>query len=255
MYPPKTRTGSSSSQKLNASDLNSRSENPSIELIAEFRLQRSFKKILICDDHPICQLGIEFYFRNLLTDFLEVIKADSGQQMLELFKRHEPDLLVLDLMLPDVSGLQLLQALPDCTGKTQILVITSCDDPIVLRQVLEAKIDVLLWKSHSVETFKEALLHLRNSAPTTKYIDPAIARALEQPTTDILTKREWEVLALIAKGLTNESIAKNLGCSIETVKTHRANLGIKTSSRNRAELTAWYLQGNGKAHASAFFKG
>lgn len=204
------------------------------------------QKILICDDHPICQAGIQFSLQKLVPSTVKFLTASSGKNMLALFQEQQPDIVVLDLNLPDISGIELIKKLQDRPTQVRIIVITSCEDVWTLSQIQKTNINALLWKTHELDTLQAALNHVQNHAKQTPFIDPNISRALNTPETSLLTVREWEVLSLIAKGLTNEAIAQRLACATETVKTHRSKIGQKTMTRNRSELTAWFLQRNGK---------
>lgn len=216
------------------------------------QIEHQIRDILICDDHPICQMGVESYLREFLPGSLRIRKSELGQNTVQLFQQSPPDLLVLDLSLPDISGLEVLRTVKQTPHQARVMIVTSCEDLSALRELKKSGADAILWKSHKQSVFQEALRRLQTSSGTTEaFVDPDIQRAFDKPPTDGLTKREWEVLELIAQGGTNEAIAKTLGCSMETVKTHRANLGQKTQSRNRAELTAWFLQRNGKTNFSA----
>lgn len=212
----------------------------------------TIRDILICDDHPICQMGVESYLREFLPDSLRIRKSEFGKNTVELFQTQPPDLLVLDLALPDISGLEVLRTVKHSSPDVPVMVVTSCEDLSALRELKKSGANAILWKSHRQSVFQDALRSLQTTAAETKtFIDPDIQRAFDKPPAGGLTKREWEVLELIAQGGTNEAIAKTLGCSLETVKSHRANLGQKTQSRNRAELTAWFLQRNGKTNFGA----
>lgn len=208
-------------------------------------------KILICDDHPICQAGIQFSLQKLVPSSVTFLTAGSGKEMRELYQAHTPEIVVLDLNLPDVSGVELIKQLKDRPSHVRIIVITSCEDTWTLSQIMKTNINVLLWKTHEFGTLQAALEHVQDFTAQTMFVDPKISRVLDKPETSLLTKREWEVLSLIAKGLTNEAIAQRLACSTETVKTHRSKIGQKTLTRNRSELTAWFLQRNGKTDSSA----
>lgn len=200
----------------------------------------NFKDIIICDDHPICVHGVKFFLHQILGSSIEIREAHDGKNMTVLFRNRRPDLLFVDLNLPDLSGFDLIKQVSEGDNSIPIIVVTSRDDSRILLQVKAQGVKAILSKSHTVETLREALCHIPEKSEP--YLDPEIIKILSKPNSDGLTKREWEVLELISRGFTNEAISKELGCSLETVKTHRANLGQKTSSRNRAELTAWYLQ-------------
>lgn len=172
-------------------------------------------------------------------------QAHTGKEMLDLFERHQPDLLFLDVKPPDASGIQLAEKVRLGNPQIPIIIVTSCEEPYLLRQLLQAPINALLSKLHTTADMGLALQHL-SSLQAAPFVDTAIQSILATSQDTALTKREWEVLAFISKGLTNEGIAKQLGCSVETVKTHRSNLGRKTCTYTRSELTAWYIQKSGR---------
>ncbi|KHD87176.1 MAG: hypothetical protein OM95_15900 [Bdellovibrio sp. ArHS] len=199
-----------------------------------------FHDIIICEDHPICATGVEVFLTRALGYAPTIHKVHSGRQLINALSERAVDLVILDLILPDASGLDLLEHLQKMPKHIPVIIISSCEDTSVLNKVQEKGVQALLSKLHSEEIFRRALESASLNAQT--FIDPQIAQLLAKPRGEGLTPREWEVLVLIAQGHTNESISRALGCSVETVKTHRAKLGQKTATRNRAELTAWYLQ-------------
>lgn len=201
------------------------------------------KDILICDDHPICQIGLEVLLRCILGVQIEVRYASSGQSLLALLEEKKSELICLDLGLPDISGAQLISRLHEMAPTSKIVVITGSDKPALLQFVLSANVNALISKSYSIEGLRDMIEWVTlNSSDSQPFVDPLIRNILQAQDSEKLTPREWEVIHLIAQGCTNRDIAEKLKCSIETVKTHRMNLGQKIAARNRSELTAWYLQ-------------
>lgn len=201
------------------------------------------KDILICDDHVICQIGLETLLRSVLGEQIEIRYASTGQSLLAGVLQCPPELICLDLGLPDTSGAQLISHLHEKAPQVKIIVITGSDKPALLQFVLSAKVDALLSKSYSLEGLRDALDWINStSSEDQPFVDPIIRQYMEVNESEKLTPREWEVIHLIAQGCTNRDIAERLKCSVETIKTHRMNLGQKISARNRSELTAWYLQ-------------
>lgn len=211
------------------------------------QLQR-YKRITICDDHPICYYGLEFSLKKILPHETEFQWTKNGQTLIEAIKTQPSDLIVLDLKLPDKSGLDVLKEIDAMNLNSRIIVMTSCDQSATLRQVLNHNVHALLWKTYSEENLATVLETIANEARTRTYIDPEIKSFLESQPGAVLTPREDEVTALLVKGHTNPEIASILGCSTETIKTHRANIMRKTGTTNRAELNAWYLEGRPKGH-------
>jgi two-component system response regulator FimZ (fimbrial Z protein) len=202
-----------------------------------------YKCITICDDHPICYYGLEFSLKKIFAHETDFVWTKTGKALLESAQAQEPDLIVLDLKLPDKPGLEVLKELDAMKLKSRIVVMTACDQASVLRQVLNHNVHALLWKTYSEENLASVLETIAGEARTRAYLDPEIKSFLESTPGAVLTPREDEVTNLLVKGHTNPEIASILGCSTETIKTHRANIMRKTGAANRAELNAWYLQG------------
>lgn len=205
-----------------------------------------YKRIVICDDHPICYYGLEFSLKKILSPETEYVWSKSGSALLESVKAQPADLIVLDLKLPDRPGLEILKELDQLGTHARVVVMTSCDQSATLRQVLNHRVHALLWKTYAEENLASVLETIANEARTRAYIDPEIKSFLESKPGAVLTPREDEVTALLVKGHTNPEIANLLGCSTETIKTHRANIMRKTGAANRAELNAWYLEGRSR---------
>lgn len=204
------------------------------------------KDILLCDDHPICQMGVEYVLQSSHPEPFHLRKVANGNEALEEIKKKMPDVLVLDLGLPDFSGAELIRAIREIAPSLKIIVLTNCDSPPILRQVLQYRVQALLQKTHSIENLKTVFkaAHDHSGIP---YVDPTIEKLLAQVSTrPSLTPREFEVLEWIAKGHTSREIANILKCSSETVKSHRSNIMAKINVRNTAEMMAAYLQGKVK---------
>lgn len=199
-------------------------------------------RILICDDHPVCTVGLEFVARSYFPANTEIQSFFSAGEVRKSLSLYTYDLAILDLQLPDISGVQLIQEVRERDPHLPVVVVTASRDINLLGSLQKVGVKAILSKAHTKNIFVSALKHALNPMSRGLFIDDNLKDFFEQESRYELTAREWEVLAYIAKGLTNEAIANELKCSIETVKTHRAKLGQKTSSRNRAELTAWYLQ-------------
>lgn len=200
------------------------------------------KDILICDDHPICQVGLAHSLRLIFEEPPEIRTVSNVKSAIENIRHKNPDFVFLDLGLPDGSGVQIIPEIRKISPKTDIVVVTGSDNPGLLLQALGCEIKALVSKSLSHEQLKVVLNQLKSRKQESPVVDSAIQSLLPSTESEELTPREWDVIALIAEGLTNRDIAEKLNCSIETIKTHRSNLGQKISARNRAELTAWYLQ-------------
>lgn len=208
-----------------------------------------FSDIILCDDHPICLMGIEGALKSTFADTVHIRKASLGKELLQLVSEKMPNLVILDLGLPDISGIDLIRSLREISVELKILLLTSNDNPILLNQALLYKVNGILLKTYSIQNIAQVLKEL-DLYKDQVYIDPSVEILFNEKSATPLTKREHEVLGLLAKGHTNKEIATLLNCSAETIKSHRTNIMNKSQTRNSAEMIAWYLQGNGKRDPS-----
>src|SRR5690606_5688677 len=151
---------------------------------------------------------------------------------------QKPDLLIMDLGLPELSGIEVIKQLKPTLSETKILVVTSCDNPATLREVENLGVHAIIKKAASEILLQIALDHMEAPIDTI-YLDNLTMAILEEKSVVEFTSRELEVLDLIVKGQPNQEIADKLGCALTTIRFHRANIMSKAGMRNAAELTAW----------------
>lgn len=197
-------------------------------------------RVLVVEDHAVVRRGL---CALLQAAGIEVV-ADVGTGEEALAAARDADVLLLDLGLPDVSGLEVLRRLPDEAPDARAVVLTMHGEEEYVMQALAAGADGYVLKTAEPEAVTEAIQRaLRGEV----YLDPTVAlpvvrraaRAAESP--DELTPREEEILALIARGLTNRQIAEQLFISVNTVETHRRHLLEKLGARSRAELVSYAI--------------
>lgn len=209
-----------------------------------------FSNIIICDDHYVSAVGIEMLLRESSSKSLRVRKAATGKKALEYLEQEAPDLIIVDLGLPDISGLDVVRHIRDKSIESRIIVMTGISTPHILRQVYEMKVHGILRKMSTGQNLHEALGFLKLNNDKT-YLDPSVNSILRENEGPILTPRESEVMELMSEGYTSEEIAKKMNCSITTIKTYRARIMNKSGARNSSEMMAWYLKGNGKKDFSS----
>lgn len=207
----------------------------------------SIKDILICEDHPLIQAGIKISVESIFPDLKTLRIGSTGKRCLELMKEQTPDLALVDLGLPDMTGINLIQSLRLIDSSVKIIVITSCDTPSILDQVRKLKVQGIIQKSSSTEHLASAITSMRGY-PDNIFLDPAVKAILETQSEVSFTMREHEILSELVKGQSNQQIADKFSLSLATVRTHRANILQKTNIRTGAELIAWYLSGQGKRY-------
>ena len=195
-------------------------------------------RILVADDHLVYRIGI----RNLLASepgFEVIGEAPDGLQAIELYRALRPDVLLLDLRMPQKNGIEVVQAIRRDHPAARILVVTSYQTEEEIFQVLQAGALGYVLKDVGRDTLVEAV---RSVDAGTRWISPAIARQFaDRAVRPQLTARELEVLRLLARGLTNREIANVYSISANTVKNHLNSLMAKLEVADRTEAVSFCL--------------
>jgi DNA-binding NarL/FixJ family response regulator len=203
-------------------------------------------RVLLADDHRLMREGTAALFN--ADDRLEVVGlASDGGEALELAKRRDPDVVLLDLNMPGVGGLEACAALRAGDSPPEVLMLTVSDDEPDLYAALRVGASGYLLKDMSPSELIEAVLAVARGEPR---IAPEMAsrmlaelgrgpEAAPRDPLESLSDREREVLALLAEGLRNREIAERLVISEPTVKTHVRHVLEKLRIRNRAEAAAF----------------
>lgn len=208
--------------------------------------------IMLVDDHPLLRKGLKQLIA-MEDDMTVVAEASNGPDALLLAAEHDPDLIVLDLNMQGMDGIETLKRLRDSgvTSRIIMLTVSDADDDVVAAitngadgyLLKDMEPELLLEQIHRAVTGKMVL---------SEAITEILATALRQPTQSTtsqlsnLTNREHEILSLIAKGMSNKVIARELDISDGTVKVHVKHLLKKLGLRSRVEAAVWMvnLQGN-----------
>jgi len=188
-------------------------------------------RILTVDDHPLLRSGIETLV-NAEADMKLVAEASNGQQAIELYRLHRPDVTLMDLQMPEVSGAEAIAEIQSEFQDARIIVLTTYRGDAQILRALKAGARAYLLKS---QLHRELLDTIRAVHAGQKRIPPDIAAELaEHATDDALSSREIDVLRLIAAGNSNKLIADQLSIGEATVKSHVANILSKLSANDRA---------------------
>ena len=193
--------------------------------------------VLIVDDHPMMRLGVAAIISDQ-TDMAVVAQAGTGEQAVELFRHHRPQVTLMDIRLPGMSGVDAIRAIRRESPRARFVVLTTYEGDEDVHQALEAGAQVYLVKGMSPEALVDALRRVHAGH---RVLPPPVARRLESrtPNSD-LSAREREVLSLIAHGKNNKEIAATLGITEGTVKCHvtmiLSRLGV--SDRTQAVVAA-----------------
>ncbi len=198
-------------------------------------------RVALCDDHAIVRSGL----RRILEaepDLEVVAEAGTADEAVAAARDTEPDVFVMDIGLPDRNGITATVEVCKVSPATKVLVLTVHDDVAYLRRAFDAGAAGFLVKEAADIELVQAV---RQVAKGKHYVHPILGAALLAPDAATarpvgpggeLSQREVEILGLIANGLTNGEIAKQLYVSVRTVETHRAHIHQKLDVRTRAEL-------------------
>jgi DNA-binding NarL/FixJ family response regulator len=188
-------------------------------------------RILVADDHPVVREGVDALVRRQV-DMRIVAQATNGREAIELFRAHRPDVTVMDLQMPEMSGLDALIALRGVFPEARIIMLTTYTGDTQVVRAIKAGACAYLLKN---TLHKELLDTIRAVHAGKKYISPEASFELaEHASGDALTPAEVRVLRLIAEGNGNKEIAEQLSVSEDTVKGQVRNILSKLGAKDRA---------------------
>lgn len=196
-------------------------------------------RILIADNHYIVRMGLTALV-STEADMEVVADAADGNQALELFARHQPDLLLLDLRMPGKGGIETIVEIRDRFPEARILVLSAFDGDEDIYRALHAGAQGYVLKNSTGDKLVPAL---RTVASGENWIPKEVASQLEsRKMLEQLTSREVEVLSELAKGMANKEIADKLNISEHTVKDHLKNILGKLRAADRTEAVTTAIQ-------------
>jgi DNA-binding NarL/FixJ family response regulator len=196
--------------------------------------------LVLVDDHEVVRQGTREML-NRSPYFLVVGEAASGENLLGLLKLKQPDLLLLDINLPNQNGLRLLEAIKPEFSKLKIVLFSAHSDLQYIRKAQSLKVEGFLSKTIDEAALQNALKQAYSGLDLpvlSADIAEKLKAANEHSQENQFTAREQEILSQLAQGLSNQAIAKNLFLSVKTVDTHVANLMKKTGLNKRTQLLA-----------------
>jgi two-component system, NarL family, nitrate/nitrite response regulator NarL len=192
-------------------------------------------RLLLADDHPMIQAAIEAMLRG--TDYDVVAKAGSGGETLEAIVECDPEIVLLDIQMPDGTGLDVLRKLRSEGDDRLVVLLTASIDDAGFSEALSLKVDGVLLKTSDPALLVDCLDTVRGGE---EWIDPQLrsssASATPQVAKSILSPRETELVVLVRQGLRNRDIAERLGITEGTVKAYLHSVFEKTGVANRTEL-------------------
>ncbi|MFJ9532009.1 response regulator [Herbaspirillum sp. NPDC101396] len=201
------------------------------------------KNIVLAEDHAIIRDGLKLLI-STRPNLSVVADTGDGGDVERLLREHQPDLLLLDLDLPGLHGLELTRRIKTSTPAVRVLILTGSPGPASVRAAFEAGADGYVLKHENADELLHAIsLVLSGIVYLSKGLN-GMADLPSSPAPAPITAREQEILALIAHGASSSDIADRLHLSVLTVRKHRQNLMGKLSLHNVAEVTAYALRSN-----------
>jgi two-component system, NarL family, response regulator len=194
-------------------------------------------KVMVVDDHPLMRVGVASIV-NARSDMTVAAQAGSGEESVTLFFKHKPDVTLMDLRLPGMTGVDAIHTIRSTHPRARFVVLTTYEGDADIHRALEAGAQGYVIKGMPYQTLVDAIRRVHAGGC---YLPPPVARALASRMPDSeLSAREQEVLRLLASGKSNKDIASLLGIVEATVKCHVSAilLRLDVSDRTQAVVTA-----------------
>lgn len=205
-------------------------------------------RVLLCDDHTLFREGIRAIFKEVPS--IEIVgEADDGRQAVSEVQRLDPDVVLMDIAMPDLSGFEATRRIRQENDKVKVLILTMYEEEEVIARCLDAGAAGYVLKDaprahllHAIEVVNKGGQYL--SPRALKKVVAQYVKGTQSTTTsyDLLSDREREVLKLLADGLALKEIAVRLNLSVKTVDAHKTNLMRKLDLHDRSELIKYAIQ-------------
>lgn len=207
-------------------------------------------KVLIADDHQVMRRGVRAVVE-LLEGWEVCGEASTGREAVEMVERLQPQIVVMDVTMPELNGLEATRQIKKIAPTTEVLMFTGLETEELIRQVFEAGARSYILKTDGREQLEAALTALAAHKPyfTTQVGEILFAKFLhgkpkdeEQTVDGRLTDREREIVQLLAEGASNKEVADSLGISVKTVETHRAAIMKKLKFKSFSDLVRYAIR-------------
>ncbi len=203
------------------------------------------KKILLADDHAVVRKGLRAILEQEIPGVM-VAEAADGLEAVKLARSLQPELVILDLGMPGLNGLEAIRQVREMLPGTKIMVLSVQDDHLMVQEAFQGGASAYLLKECAVDELIGAIAAVfkgkRYLSHALSPLLPPPARPDEEDNLDKLSSREREVLGLLAEGYTNKQIGGKLFLSPETIRTHRKNLMAKLDIHNLPRLVKFALE-------------
>lgn len=203
-------------------------------------------KLLVADDHEVVRTGLASLLAG--SNIKIVAEASDGAEAVKMTAKHHPDVVLLDIRMPDTDGLDALDKIHKEVPKTRVVMLSTYDNPTyVARAVALGASDFVLKGATRQELISAITAAAEGKSPSAagelQRVAGAMARSVTPPDEDIpLTNRETQVLRHVALGLSNKEIGRSLSISIETVKEHVQNILRKIAVTDRTQAAVWAVR-------------
>ncbi|MDP3776781.1 MAG: DNA-binding response regulator [Methylotenera sp.] len=195
--------------------------------------------VMLVDDHAVVRMGFKMLLESD-ADIKVVAEAESGELAIQRYVEHKPNVVVMDITMPGIGGLEAIERILAKDNAARILVLSAHEDSVHPKRVLNAGAMGYLTKRSAAE---ELIKAIRTVASGKKYLEASVAQQMaiqqlsgDQNPVDVLSPREFEVFMALAKGKTTNEIAETLFLSPRTVGTHLYNIKQKLNANNSAEI-------------------
>ncbi len=195
--------------------------------------------VMLVDDHAVVRMGFKMLLESD-ADMKVTAEAESGEQAIQRYVEYKPDVVVMDITMPGIGGLEAIERILAKDSTAKILVLSAHEDSVHPKRVLNAGAMGYLTKRSAAE---ELIKAIRTVASGKKYLEASVAQQMaiqqlsgDQNPVDVLSPREFEVFMALAKGKTTNEIAETLFLSPRTVGTHLYNIKQKLNASNSAEI-------------------
>ncbi|MCM1387205.1 MAG: response regulator transcription factor [Bacillus sp. (in: Bacteria)] len=206
-------------------------------------------RVMVVDDHVLMRQGIKKLLE--FDNKIEIVaEAGNGVECLEKIKVYFPDVILLDINMPEANGMEVLKRVREYENNIKIIILTGHDEIDYLVNAINLNVDGYLLKRVDISELKKAIYYVMDNK---KYIQPELIptlnytlanRDLKKEKVESLTKREKEILIQVVSGMSNKEVALNLDISERTVKNHISNIFKKIEVSDRTQAAVFAIKNN-----------
>ncbi len=201
------------------------------------------KKIIIADDHELFRSGIKIILGQQ-PDY-EILEASNGKKLLDILNVIKPDIILMDINMPVMDGIEATEQALKIYPDLKILILSMYDEASYYNELIDKGVSGFILKDENVDELRKAIDQvLKGKTYFSQSLLINLIKTKDKNTNIHLTKREQEILELLAQGLSTQEIADQLNISFRTVERHRSNLLLKTNTNNSLKLLVFAIKNN-----------